>query len=346
MRIVLVGTELASVREGAGGLEHLLLGWARSLSERHGVLVVSPGDTAASPPWREPGEPFTRGSLPDPDGLSGVAAAWHADVVVVNNRPQWITDVPTVVIFHNDIDAWQSPQLGPRPSRELVASARSAGGLGAVSRYLAGRVQQHLGAEPVVQRVTPFVDPEFVVTGAPRKPVVLYAGRLLRKKGIELLVEVADRMPEVSFWITDFLSPWNEPTEEHTHLRRMVRARPNCELVPPPTNRTDMAALMGGVGTVLVPSVWPEPFGLVSIEAQAVGTRVVVTSVGGLPETVVGSTSAVVASRDPEGMVIAVREALSQGPLDAPTARDVRHRFSIEASTASVERLVVRAVRA
>jgi glycosyltransferase involved in cell wall biosynthesis len=36
----------------------------------------------------------------------------------------------------------------------------------------------------------------------------------------------------------------------------------------------------------LIPSRWPEPFGRVSIEAQAAGRRVLAAAVGGLPETV------------------------------------------------------------
>ena len=57
----------------------------------------------------------------------------------------------------------------------------------------------------------------------------------------------------------------------------------------------------------VVPSVWPEPFGQVAIEAMACGRAVIASNVGGLRDVVVdGETGLMV----PPGDVTALREAL------------------------------------
>jgi glycosyltransferase involved in cell wall biosynthesis len=38
---------------------------------------------------------------------------------------------------------------------------------------------------------------------------------------------------------------------------------------------------------VVMPSIWPEPFGRISVEANRLGVPAVVSSAGGLPETIV-----------------------------------------------------------
>ncbi len=54
---------------------------------------------------------------------------------------------------------------------------------------------------------------------------------------------------------------------------------------------------------VVVPSVWPEPFGLVGIEAMSYGKPVVAARSGGIPEWMEdGQTGFMVPARDPEAM--------------------------------------------
>jgi glycosyltransferase involved in cell wall biosynthesis len=57
----------------------------------------------------------------------------------------------------------------------------------------------------------------------------------------------------------------------------------------------------------LVPSVWPEPFGIVVIEAMAGGSPVIASRIGGIPEIVAdGETGILVPPGDP----VALRQAL------------------------------------
>jgi glycosyltransferase involved in cell wall biosynthesis len=57
----------------------------------------------------------------------------------------------------------------------------------------------------------------------------------------------------------------------------------------------------------VVPSVWPEPFGQVALEAMACGRAVIASNIGGLRDVVVDGETGVMV---PPGDITALREAL------------------------------------
>ena len=62
----------------------------------------------------------------------------------------------------------------------------------------------------------------------------------------------------------------------------------------------------------VVPSQWEEPFGLVALEASAMGKAVIATNVGGLPDVVLdGRTGILVPCRNPEALAQAMRVLLT-----------------------------------
>ena len=75
-------------------------------------------------------------------------------------------------------------------------------------------------------------------------------------------------------------------------ISRLLRAHPGIRLVPAQKTPARMAALMAEHDIVVMPSnsqYWHETFGIVSIEAQHAGCRVVASDDGGLPETDCGA---------------------------------------------------------
>jgi glycosyltransferase involved in cell wall biosynthesis len=108
---------------------------------------------------------------------------------------------------------------------------------------------------------------------------------------------------------------------------------------------SDMPAAMALADVVVVPSIGPEAFGRVALEAQAMGTPVVATDIGGLGETVMPAvTGWLVPPNDPAELAGALELALAlpedaRARLAARARRLVERQFGLEtmaASTAAV----------
>lgn len=92
----------------------------------------------------------------------------------------------------------------------------------------------------------------------------------------------------------------------------------------------EKAALLGNATALLFPIIWPEPFGLVMIEAMACGTPVVAYNNGAVSEVVVdGKTGLVIeASAGVEGLVGAVKKIDEINRADCRTY--VEEHFTVE----------------
>lgn len=112
--------------------------------------------------------------------------------------------------------------------------------------------------------------------------VIGYVGRMVSDKGIFTLLTASAQLlsaaPESRIlWVGDGV--------ELPELRARVdqSARRECHIFRGWTE--DMQGIYAALDLVVVPSQYAEPFGRVSVEAQACGTAVVCSDAGGLPET-------------------------------------------------------------
>jgi glycosyltransferase involved in cell wall biosynthesis len=98
--------------------------------------------------------------------------------------------------------------------------------------------------------------------------------------------------------------------------------------------------LMRHLDVLVLPS-YDEPFGTVLAEAMAVGTPVVATRVGGLPEVVDdGRTGRLVPPGDPDALAAAVLEVLRERGRMGAAARVQARRFDADRYADRVERLI------
>ena len=111
-----------------------------------------------------------------------------------------------------------------------------------------------------------------------------------------------------------------------SEIEPLVRRNPLVEYVGE-IGEADKAAFLGGAAALIFPIDWPEPFGLVMIEAMACGTPVIAFPCGSVPEVIdQGVTGLMV--RSVEDAVAAVPAAAA---LDRARVRATfEPRFSIE----------------
>ncbi len=179
----------------------------------------------------------------------------------------------------------------------------------------------------------------------PDKKIVLLAARLTSWKGHKVLIEAASRLKAQGLGDTVFIFA-GDPQGRNRYvgeidaaiaaagLQGVVRWVGHCE---------DMPAALLAAALLVVPSTKPEAFGRSAVEAQALGTPVVVSDLGAVSETVLASprtmpeqrTGWCVPPSDPDALAQAIAEALSLGASarDAMAARARAHvagAFSLE----------------
>jgi glycosyltransferase involved in cell wall biosynthesis len=221
---------------------------------------------------------------------------------------------------------------GPGPRKCLVHSleyygaakgAMIAGGMAASSPWLRRRVDMYLPVSRAVEEQSrlPAAAPRRIVpnlvrelpprpaaddpglAALPDEPFILYFGDLTEDKGVPCLVEAhqaLDRPPPLVLVGRDQLERPLQGTGLHA--------------VGPLPHALTIEAVRRSLFTV-APSLLPESFGIVALEAAAAGKPVVASNVGGLPDVVVdGETGFLV----PPGDVAALRQALERLLGDSP----------------------------
>lgn len=175
--------------------------------------------------------------------------------------------------------------------------------------------------------------------------VVGYVGRIIAAKGVFTLLDAAERFLAAEpaarmLWVGD--------GEDSAALRGRVGATPHASRHRFLDWEADMAAVYPALDLLVVPSLYPEPFGRVCVEAQAAAVPVVSSLAGGLPETFLpdrtgigvdpqdidGLASAMIAlTRDPER-----RHRMGEAGREWACAR-----FSLERIAGDFERLLASA---
>lgn len=109
-------------------------------------------------------------------------------------------------------------------------------------------------------------------------------------------------------------------------IRPMVHRHSNVEFIGE-INERDKARFLGEAAAMLFPVDWPEPFGLVMIEAMACGTPIISFGRGSIPEVLEHGTSGFIVDTVEEAIVAVQRIA----SLDRATVRaQFERRFTAE----------------
>jgi len=275
MRILIVSRAFLPL---LGGIETTTDAIARQLARLgHDVAVVT-----ETPSEGVDALPYVIDRRPSPVRLIGWVR-W-CEVCVHNNislRAAWPLAVvrrPWVVVHQTFLRRPDgSLSLADRVKRGLLRRARSIAISNAVARDL-----------PVPSTIVPnpYRDDLFRITNpGPRPYDLVFLGRLVSDKGAALLLEAMARLR------ADMLAPrllliGSGPQEKRLRSRTERLGLSSQVVFAGSQSGHKLADLLNTARILVVPSLWPEPFGIVAIEAIACGCAVIGSEGGGLPEAI------------------------------------------------------------
>jgi glycosyltransferase involved in cell wall biosynthesis len=143
-----------------------------------------------------------------------------------------------------------------------------------LERGLAGRPFEHLPYFVPAPQVLPPPPPA-------GRPYFLFVGRLERIKGVQTLIPLFRRWDRADLLIAG----------DGDYAKELRRLAAGCDRIRF-LGRLDQQALAGvyrGATALIVPSICYEVFGIVTLEAFAMGTPAIVRDLGALPEAIVES---------------------------------------------------------
>ena len=239
-----------------------------------------------------------------------------------------MTGVPLVTTWHG---VYRENIPGKRRYNAVMASGRR---VIAISAFIARRLTRDYRVGPDRLRVisrgadTARFDPATVrgpriqaladQWGLPEgAAIIMLPGRLTRWKGQALLLDALTRLEAQSGgegdggdrpWVCVFVGPGRRRDRFGDSLKQMAQAHPALRgRVFFAGHCADMPAALAMADVVVVPSLEPEPFGRVVVEAQAMGRPVVVAAHGAAMETVAdGQTGLLVPPGDPDALAAAI----------------------------------------
>jgi D-inositol-3-phosphate glycosyltransferase len=308
------------VYSGRGGTESYTIGHIRELKERGipaRLITIGLGT--------EDGRKF----FPDVEFLSiksPVQLAKLDDTIIYVSMPHAIhTKQPSFVIFH-------CPPEDLRLQSIKFTRAIGSSTLIANSRFMRQLWADYLDIElDKIHIVYPFADPYFALAKRIKMKAtttrVLYAGRLTPEKGIYTLLEALHHgmlRKDFSFAVTTA----GNQTEDGKLLENLLRRHPWVRVLAARHTPAEMARLFARYDVVVVPSnhqFWHEAFGMVSIEAQHSGCRVVASNADGLPETNCGELL-LFEPGNSFSLARTIQKAVMAGPIStAQRQQDITH---------------------
>ena len=175
------------------------------------------------------------------------------------------------------------------------------------------------------------------------KPVVAFAGRLTAAKNLELLLSALVEVPGAHLVVAG-------DGEERGRLEELARELAVADRVRfvGAQPRSAVLGLLRDADVAVLSSAW-ENFPHGAVEALAMGTPVVATSVGGVPEIVHDEQNGLlVPSGDASALSAALRRVLQDAELRARLAAGAApsvERFDLDELYGTIERILEEAVR-
>ena len=276
---------------GAGAVSLLVHRMARAPSHHPRIVV---GRRCANPytdvDFRAATPRLWFGSLNRSYAHAAARAVARASLIEVHNRAEVALRLAALcpqsrvsLFLHNDPQTMR----GLATPAEREAATRRLAGIVCVSHYLAERLLPGTCAAVLPNAIDLVSVPKPPDT---RDNVILFAGRLVADKGADSFVEAcAQVLPQLPGWRAEMIGADRfiadqKPTRFVAQLLpAALRANVAMRGYLP---HTEVLAAMARAAIVVMPSRWPEPFGLTALEAMACGAPLICSNRGGLADLV------------------------------------------------------------
>ncbi len=256
-------------------------------------------------------------------------------VVFVNKAYPVPTKHKATIIFHCSI-----PKTSDRDRYKNFAAGKT---LIATSVYSGQQWALYLDIPySRINIVLPFADPVFRSVKRPKgtkKTRILFAGRLHPEKGIYTILEMMHQKDMQSNGFSTTIAAAGLHVETGREIARMLKDYPYATMIPAQKTVLSMAQLLAKSDILLMPSVFAEPFGMLSVEAQHAGCRVVASRVGGLPETNCGLLT-LVTPRNPLALITGIKQAVALGTATKKERDEAASKFTLGDSVDELLRVI------
>jgi glycosyltransferase involved in cell wall biosynthesis len=177
---------------------------------------------------------------------------------------------------------------------------------------------------------------------------VLFLGRMTALKGGDLLVRAVSRAARKATTPISLVMAGDGP-QRQAWEQLAARERVNASF-PGWLDNSQRADALSHAAVLAVPSVWPEPFGLVGLEAAAMGVPAVAFDTGGIRQWLRHGVGGMLVppSSGSEGLAAGLLEVLEDPALRARLSRGAlaaAREMSIQAHVSTLEQVLAAAVR-
>jgi glycosyltransferase involved in cell wall biosynthesis len=312
---------------GTGGSETFTAGQVRELLRRGiraQIINVKSAKSVSRKDFHD--LPIIRLSQDDISSLPG-------RVVFVNGFFPVATINKSAIFFHTVTYKLTNQKLLQKTVKDKILITNS--------KYNARSWSEYLNLKRgKIKVVEPFACPEFgkVKRTKPRDTTrVLFAGRLHPEKGIFTILQLFEQMN-----LADNTFQFNVVAAgQHERIGKIItqifKDIPEIHLIQPKKSVGEMAKLLAGSDILIMPSVYEEPFGMLSVEAQHAGCRVVASRIGGLPETNCGLVT-FIKPNSSKDLIRGIELAAAKGPTTAKERFLAKQKYTLHES---VDKLLI-----
>ncbi|MFT9399988.1 glycosyltransferase family 4 protein [Acetobacter sp.] len=240
--------------------------------------------------------------------LADILATYNVSLVHARSRaPAWVARFACRRTKTPFVTTWHGVHAANFPGKKRYNAVLAAGDrVIAISRHIGERLSTEYAVPTDRLRIIPrgadiqLFSPE-AVTGQrmhnlseswalpPHTPVILLPGRLTEWKGqrflLEALAQVKRQAPTL-LWHCVFVGSCPQKSDYAQNLVALANSLDIADFVRFAGHCQDMPAALALSTVVVIPSLRPEPFGRVVVEAQAMCKPVIVTGHGAALETV------------------------------------------------------------